>query len=296
MSHLHRRAGASSTRVASITAPGLLLAAFAAGAVHPPAPPARADLYACEGCEAVREVDPCTLSGRAVIAADDEPGERLRLTGTVFESDGQTPAADVVLYLHQTHAGGLYEGGAGSGLARRHGRLRGWVRTGEDGRYAFDTIVPGIYPDREGPAHVHLVVEENGSPPYYIDDVVFVGAERVTPDYIARQPRRGGNGVVLLAGRDGGDRTARRDIVLERHPPKGGESARRWRCAASPAASAKAERVGVLLQHGTDRSGTLGSAAAELPPGSAAWPGYSLAVAASSAPARTGASKLRSSR
>lgn len=247
MSHPCRRAGASSTRVASITALGLLLAACAAGAVHPPAPSARADLYACEGCEAVREVDPCTLSHRARIAGDDEPGERLRLSGTVYQSDGRTPAADVLLYLHQTHAGGLYEGGAGSGLARRHGRLRGWVRTGEDGRYVFDTIVPGIYPDREGPAHIHLVVEENGRSPYYIDDVVFVGAELVTPDYIARQPLRGGNGVVVLEGRDGGDQTARRDIVLERHPADGGGQARRWRCAASPSAAEHPKSVGFLL-------------------------------------------------
>ncbi len=247
MSHPYRRADASSARMTSINALALLLAACAASAAHPPAPPARADLYACDGCEGVREVDPCTLSDRAVVAGADEPGERLRLSGTVFQNDGRTPAADVVLYLHQTHAGGLYEGGVGSGLARRHGRLRAWVRTGAQGHYTFETIVPGIYPDRGSPAHLHLVVEENGRTPYYIDDVVFIGAEQVTPDYITRQPLRGGNGVVALEGDDGGTRSARRDIVLERHPAEGGGQARRWRCAASPSAAEHPKSAGFLL-------------------------------------------------
>lgn len=196
---------------------------------HPPAPPPRADLYACEGCEAILEVEPCSLGAQATVAGATEPGERLRLSGRVYRSDGQSPAAQVLIYLHQTHAGGRYEGGNGSVWARRHGRLRAWVRSDAEGRYQFDTIVPGIYPDLREPAHLHLVVQESGRAPYYLDDVVFAGATGVDADYLARQPGRGGPGVV--EGHAGSDGTlqATRDIVLERHPA-GAAAGRVWIC------------------------------------------------------------------
>ena len=182
----------------------------------------RSDLYACDGCAAALAADPDTLSAQMQIAGEDELGERLLLTGTVYQSDGATPAADVVLYMHQTHAGGRYEGGDPSNVwARRHGRLRGWVKTGADGRYGFGTIKPGIYPGGSTPAHLHLVIVEPGRPPYYIDDVVFSGEALVTPDYLRSQPGRSGRGVVTLVSDASGRQIAVRDIVLERHPHDG---------------------------------------------------------------------------
>lgn len=204
---------------------GLLLGALA---LANPAPPARTELYACEGCEAVLEAEPCNLSAEATVAGPEEPGERLQLSGRVYQSDGQSPAADVLIYLHQTHAGGRYEGGSGTHWARRHGRLRAWVRTDAEGRYAFDTIVPGRYPGSDEPAHLHLTVHESGRPPYYLDDVVFAGAPGVNAAYLGRQQGRGGSGVVELRAGPDGTRLSTRDIVLERHPA--GMTGRVWSC------------------------------------------------------------------
>ena len=51
------------------------------------------NLYNCEGCEAIYEG---MASGWSIkIASDDEPGDRLRINGVVFQSDGKTPAPDV---------------------------------------------------------------------------------------------------------------------------------------------------------------------------------------------------------
>lgn len=204
----------------------LLLAASIAAT---PARAARADLYACDGCAAMLEVDPCSVDAHATVAGPDEPGERLQLRGRVYRSDGRTPAADVLIYLHQANARGDYADGRGSIHARRHGRLRAWVRSDADGRYAFDSIVPGRYPDGRDPAHLHLMVEESGRPPYYLDDVVFAGAPGVDDAFLARQQGRGGPGVVELGTGPDGTRLAVRDIVLERHPvpPRAG---RVWRC------------------------------------------------------------------
>ena len=137
----------------------------------------------------------------------------------MLAADGVTPATGVVIYAYQTNAEGLYANGVpGTEASRRHGRLRGWIVTGADGRYAFDTIKPGPYPDRTLPAHVHLTVLEPGRQPYWIDDIVFDGEFGVTDAYRRSMVNQGGNGIVRLARTPGGVLLARRDIVLERHP------------------------------------------------------------------------------
>lgn len=180
---------------------------------------ARGDLYACEGCEAIDERDPATLSASAVLAGPDEPGERMRLSGRVFALDGMTPVPGIIIYAHHTNIEGLYANGtAESEWSRRNGRLRGWVKTDAEGRYAFDTIKPAPYPDLTGPAHVHLYVKEPGRQTYYVDDVVFEGEFKVDATYRAAQEFRGGSGIVRLGMDSDGVLTAVRDIRLEPHP------------------------------------------------------------------------------
>lgn len=143
----------------------------------------------------------------------------MRLDGRVFAVDGVTPVEGVVIYVHHTNIDGLYANGTNeSDWSRRNGRLRGWVKTDAEGRYAFDTIKPAPYPDRTGPAHVHLIVLEEGRRPYYVDDVVFEGEFMVNDDYRARQELRGGSGIIRLNSSSEGVWLARRDIRLEPHP------------------------------------------------------------------------------
>ncbi len=176
----------------------------------------RKDLYYCEGCAAVNEREPGMLASAVKLAADDEPGERMLLTG-IARLPGGAPASDVVIYAHHTDSAGLYSRGAAQTIwSHRHGLLRGWAKTGADGAYAFDTIKPTPYPDMTMPAHVHLFIGEPGRPPYYIDDVVFAGEYRVDDAYRAKCENRGGNGIVT-ASRVAGVWRAARDIALEPH-------------------------------------------------------------------------------
>lgn len=189
------------------------------GRARAPDGEARPNLYACEGCEATTERDPKGLSWSTVLAGRDEPGERLRLLGRVYAPDGVSPRSGVVIYAHHTNAEGLYANGASdTEWSRRHGRLRGWVRTNADGDYVFETIKPAPYPDRTGPAHVHFFIQEPGRRPYYIDDVVFEGEFRVDDAYRAMQELRGGSGIVRLDGSAASGWTAVRNIRLETHP------------------------------------------------------------------------------
>lgn len=170
---------------------------------------------ACEGCEAAWERKPSTMAPTIQLAGGGEPSERLVLQGTVFKPDGRTPAPNVVVYIHQTNAAGRYAGGSEeSEWSRRHGRLRGWLKTGPNGRYKVRTIKPGQYPDRSHPAHIHLTVLEQGKNPYWIDDVVFDGAPGVDEEYRREAEKRGGPGIVRLQPGPKGGWLAKRDIIL----------------------------------------------------------------------------------
>lgn len=169
----------------------------------------------CEGCEAAWEREPSTLVPSIQLAGEKEPGERLLLQGIVFKPDGRTPAPNVVIYLHQTNAVGRYANGSNeSDWSRRHGRLRGWLRTGPDGRYEVRTVKPGQYPDRPDPAHIHLTVLEQGKDPYWIDDVVFEREPGVDEQYRAKREQRGGPGIVRLQPAPDGGWLVMRDIIL----------------------------------------------------------------------------------
>jgi protocatechuate 3,4-dioxygenase beta subunit len=172
---------------------------------------------ACDGCEAVFAGLPSKLHSHARIAAADEPGEPLTLTGIVTDLHGR-PQPDVVIYAYHTDQGGIYPPGPGlSGAARRHGRLRGWARTDADGRYRFDSIRPGAYPDEDVPEHIHMHVIEPGYGTYYLDDVMFRDDPKLTEQQIRRYASgRGGDAIVMPERRDG-SWWVRRDIVLGRN-------------------------------------------------------------------------------
>jgi protocatechuate 3,4-dioxygenase beta subunit len=122
-----------------------------------------------------------------------------------------------VVYIHHTNSVRLYANGSNkSEWSRRHGRLRGWLKTGSDGRYEVDTIKPGVYPDGREHAHIHLTVLEPGKDPYWIDDVVFSGEHGVDGNYRRNRENRGGRGIVALRREQSGGWLAERNIILLR--------------------------------------------------------------------------------
>jgi len=132
-----------------------------------------------------------------------------------------TPAADVLLYVYHTSAAGVYpKRGTETGNGRRHGYLRGWLRTNGRGEYRVETIRPGSYPSGTEPAHVHFTLQPLGEAETYIDDVLFDGDPRLTGEYLARLRKRGGSGIVQAAAVPGRGLAARRDIVLPSGPPE----------------------------------------------------------------------------
>ncbi len=169
----------------------------------------------CEGCEAVFEGLPKRPASSSRIAPLGEPGEPMRIEGTVRDRRGR-PIEGVIVYAYQTNAQGLYvaDEHAKSAAVARHGRLRGWARTDAAGRFQFDTIRPGGYPNGYTPQHVHMHVIEVGRCTYYLDELLFDDDPRLTPEKRSRLPDRGGSGITHPRRDETGRWWVTRDIVL----------------------------------------------------------------------------------
>lgn len=169
----------------------------------------------CDGCEGIYEGMPQQLNWQTAIAAASEPGERMEISGVIFQLDGRNPAPNVILYVYHTDAKGYYSPApSATNIARRHGHLRGWLKTNVSGEYKFTTIKPAPYPDADNPAHIHPIVKEPDKNEYYIDEYVFDDDPLLTQAKRSRLENRGGSGIIRLAKRSDGAWTGERNIIL----------------------------------------------------------------------------------
>jgi protocatechuate 3,4-dioxygenase, beta subunit len=93
------------------------------------------------------------------ITSKEEPGEPLVVSGTVYGPDGVTPLKGISVYVYHTDIKGYYTPG---GRDSSNPRLKGTMRTNDQGKYEFSTIKPGPYPNARIPAHIHYVVSGDG--------------------------------------------------------------------------------------------------------------------------------------
>lgn len=103
---------------------------------------------------------------RIVITAEDEPGEPMVVTGTVYAANGKTPLAGVEVYVYHTDNEGYYRKGANSSS---NPRLKGTMSTNAEGKYEYRTIKPAPYPGGGNPAHVHYVIKVKGGKEQYAE-------------------------------------------------------------------------------------------------------------------------------
>ena len=168
----------------------------------------------CDGCELIYDGMPQQLSWQTAIASPSEPGERMEISGTIYQVDGKTPASNVILYVYHTDAKGLYSPAPdATGPARRHGHLRGWMKTNERGEYKFTSIRPAQYPSRQIPAHIHPIIKEPDKNEYWIDEYLF-DDDPILAREQQKQENRGGSGIIHLTKNSDGVWVGRRNIIL----------------------------------------------------------------------------------
>lgn len=155
---------------------------------------------------------PADVSWRTSLLKNDEKGDVMTISGTVFDSDGKTPAPNVLIYIYHTDAAGLY-GGRGE---HRHGRYRGWMLTDAKGRYEFTTIRPAPYPERRFAAHIHTTVTTAELKEDWIDNYLFDGDSLISARERAVAGNKGGFQPIVKLENAAGVWRAVRDIKLWR--------------------------------------------------------------------------------
>lgn len=169
----------------------------------------------CEGCEAVYESPVAfdQLNNIDTLPDFNDPGPKIEISGIIYERDGRTPAKDVVLYVYHTDQTGIYPTkGNEKGWGKRHGYIRGWIKTDKNGYYKFFTLVPASYPNSKNPKHIHPTIKEKDKNEYWIDEYLFDGDPYLQYEQSDRPPR-GGNGIIKPVLKDGMLR-ATRNIIL----------------------------------------------------------------------------------
>lgn len=149
----------------------------------------------------------------------DQAGQKLQITGRILQNDGRTPAPGVILYFYHTDITGHYA--PRDDLDRRvvrHGYIRAWVKSDEQGRYTIRTVRPAPYPGMDEPAHIHPAIKEPHLNEYYIDEFVFDDDPLLTPERRRRLENRGGSGVLRLVKSED-LQIAEHDIVLGLNVP-----------------------------------------------------------------------------
>lgn len=102
---------------------------------------------------------------RTSLAGPLEPGDRILVRGRVLGPDCRTPLPNALVDVWQADAEGNYHD------ADAQYRLRGVLRTDREGRYEFESVMPGRYPLVPGsetgyrPAHIHFTVGSPGHAP-----------------------------------------------------------------------------------------------------------------------------------
>lgn len=175
---------------------------------------------------------------KSVSPADTSPGwqqsgQKILLTGIVYMADGITPAPDVLLYYYHTNTGGRYihkpeesRSMPPNEQGQTHGYIRGWIKTDSTGHYFIYTVMPGTYPTRDAPAHVHATIKEPGDiNEYYIDDFVFDDDKLLTSEYRKKMENRCGSGVLRMVTKNDlliGERNIYLGLNIPGYPRKSG--------------------------------------------------------------------------
>ncbi len=163
--------------------------------------------------EVLREC-PANPPAKIVMVSPGEPGEPMVISGTIYGADGRTPLEGARLYVYHTDARGYYNP---DGRMGPHPRLRGWMKTGADGRYEFRTIKPAPYPGRIIPAHIHPTVDGPGYPARWIAEYWFEGDPYLKSEDIAKNAGLGSFSAIVKLQRDtAGVLRGLRDIRLTR--------------------------------------------------------------------------------
>ncbi|MGC1203556.1 MAG: hypothetical protein WA839_01560 [Flavobacteriaceae bacterium] len=112
------------------------------------------------------------LNNTDTIPDFDSKPNKLKISGIIYQSDGVTPAKDVILYVSQPDENGDFQMKRDE-HRKRYVHHQGWIKTDADGRYTLYTFMPGKYLYAKELKKIHRVIKEPGKPEYEINSFFF---------------------------------------------------------------------------------------------------------------------------
>lgn len=225
---------------------------------------------------------------RITIVEPAKGEQPLLVEGQVMQADGTTPAAGVVVYVFHTDSSGYYN--------RQRGeppRLRGWMRTDSEGRYAYRTIRPAPYPNQRNAAHVHVQLWGEATPPQWGTTLEFADDPLLPAEERDKSAALGRFGFVCSPTRDAqGVEHCHHDLRLKTTPDQfEANSQHGWRSDAAASAAAGGNTTAAPVPSGGSAGAT---STAPAPSGGRA--GAAAAAGVGLAGATWGAVRLRGKR
>lgn len=112
------------------------------------------------------------LNNTDTIPDFDNKLNKLKISGVIYQSDGVTPAKDVILYVNQADENGDFQMKRDE-HRKRYVHHQAWIKTDADGRYTLYTFMPGKYLYAKELKKIHRVIKEPGKPEYEINSFFF---------------------------------------------------------------------------------------------------------------------------
>lgn len=158
--------------------------------------------------EAIAEL----LGNTDTIPGYETTSNKLKISGIVYDSDGVTPASNVIISIEQADERGDFDVRETNGERYLHNR--GFIKTDADGGYTFYTYIPGN--DRRFNMLQQLIakVKEPNDPPYEIASFLFDEDPLLTKLCRKRITKKGDPSRILKPTLVDGVYVVQKDIVL----------------------------------------------------------------------------------
>lgn len=153
------------------------------------------------------------INNTDTIPGFDSKINKLKIHGTIFKSDGVTPAKDVILYIEQADEHGDFDLRKENDVRYVHNR--GWIKTDVNGNYTFYTYIPGSDRRFNQMQQLYPSIKEPSKPEYEIASFLFDEDPLLTKFCRKRLAKKGDITRILKLKKVDGLFVTQKDIILQ---------------------------------------------------------------------------------
>lgn len=152
------------------------------------------------------------IEDSATIPDYESKENKIKITGTIYQSDGVTPAKDVLLYIEQPNEYGDFD--LREDNKQRYVHHRAWVKTDANGQYTIYTFVPGGDRRFNQLQQIYPLIKVGTKPEYALDTFLFEEDPLLSKACRKKIAKKGDLSRILKPKKVDGLLVAQRDIVL----------------------------------------------------------------------------------